>query len=358
MIAQEHGIEKVKTAYGSLFRGLNLAVLPKVPLVSQFIGAISRPYRTFKVENPGEVDLDLAGFLINSPVAERLLSRRNYDALVCHSTLSPLLIPKHYARSRIRKILHVSDIPIHLMMLREQVSNGPKIVEAVKWFESWVVHKADAVVCVTKYAARIWREIFAVDPEVIHPGCDPFPHFPYPKEDYLLTVTRWDPSRRPFFFLDLAERLKPSKTNVVMAGSWPVAGTYERFQAAISKRGLNKKILIVRRPDEHMLTQLFQGARCFVAPPVKGSMLIGALEAGAQGTPIVYPSESSAWEIFTPGAHGFEVDVNRFDNYIESVERFEDDSTVEKMGYSIWKKCHECSWDDQGAKLEKVLGNR
>jgi len=83
-------------------------------------------------------------------------------------------------------------------------------------------------------------------------------------------------------------------------------------------------------------------------------MFMGALEAGAQGTPIVYSSESSAWEIFTPGAHGFEVDVNSIDDYIESIERFEDDSTVEKMGYSIWKKSHEYSWDNQGAKLERI----
>jgi glycosyltransferase involved in cell wall biosynthesis len=174
----------------------------------------------------------------------------------------------------------------------------------------------------------------------------------------LLTVTRWDPSRHPFFFLDLAERLKASKMNIVMAGSWPIAGTYERFQAAISKRGLTKKILIVRRPDEHVLTKLFQGARCFVVPPVKGPMFMSALEAGAQGTPIVCSSESSAWDIFTPGAHGFEVDVNRIDDYTESIERFEDDSTVEKMGYSIWKKSHECSWENQGAKLEKILDTR
>ena len=357
MIAQEHGIEKVRAVYGNLFHGFNLALLPKAPLLSQFIGAISRPFRTFKVENPGEVDLDLAGFLINSPVAEGLLSRRDYDALICHSTLSPLLVPRHYARSRMRKVLHVSDVPIHLMMLREQVSS-PRIVEAVKRFESWVVHKADAVVCVTKNAARAWHEIFGIAPEVIHPGCDPFPRFPYPKGNYLLSVTHWDPSRRPFFFLDLAERLETSKINIVMAGSWPIAGTYEGFQDAISKRGLSKKVLVVKSPDEPTLTKLLQEARCFVAPPVKGSLLMGALEAGAQGTPIVFPSESSAWEIFTPGVHGFEVDVSRPGSYLEGVERFEDDSIVEKMGYSIWKRSHECSWDAQGAKLEKVLGNR
>jgi len=45
-----------------------------------------------------------------------------------------------------------------------------------------------------------------------------------------------------------------------MAGSWPIPGTYERFQEAISKRGLGKKLLVVRSPDEHMLTKLFQEA--------------------------------------------------------------------------------------------------
>jgi len=80
-----------------------------------------------------------------------------------------------------------------------------------------------------------------------------------------------------------------------------------------------------------------------------------SLEAAAQGTPIVFTSESSAWEIFTPGVHGVKVTLGDLDSYVEGVSRFEEDATVKALGYAIWKRSEEVSWDSHVNKLAKIL---
>jgi len=241
------------------------------------------------------------------------------------------------------------------MMKQGGLAKDRLTVEAVKRFESWVVSKADAIICTTYYAAKSWHELFGVEAVVIHPGCDPVHVFPYPKKDYILSLSSWARGRGSFFLLDLFERLKNSKMKLIIAGSWPDLSEFERLRTAVSKKGLQRKVFLLQNLSENAIVDLYRNARCFISPPIEGPFLMTSLEAASQGTPIIFPSGASAWEVFTPCIHGFEVIVGDMDSYIESVSKFEEDETVRKLGYSIWKRSKDVSWDCHVEKLEKIL---
>jgi glycosyltransferase involved in cell wall biosynthesis len=355
VIMPEDGFKQAVGVFGELFKGFDVTKYSEVPILSRVVRYMSRPYRTFKVENKGEVNIDPAGIILNAPFLSRLLEKRKCEALICHSTLSPLSALGFYAVSGARKVLFVHDIPVHLMMQIEKVTKVSGIVKVLKCVETWVVRKSDFMACTTEKAAYYWRNIFSINPKIIHPGCDPSQDFPYPKQNYFLSVTRWDISRGAMFFLDLAERFKASAVSIVLAGNWPVQGTFELMQNAILKRGLKEKITLLKDPSEPELTRLYREARCFMAPPVRGALLMGSLEAAAQGTPIVYPLDSSAWEIFTPGVHGLQSLSWDLNSYYECASKFEDEDTVRKMGFSIWKKSQECTWSIRAKELERII---
>lgn len=352
LVIQERNLGALTNFFGGLLMGASLIRLNSIPFLSPILDAVSKIYRTMEW---GEVEIDFASLIINSVIASRWLSSVKCERLLCHSTLAPLSVLDLYARSSIRKVLHLHDVPIHVMMKQGGLAKDRLVVAAVKRFESWVISKADAIICTTNYAAKSWRDLFGVKTQVIHPGCDPSRVFPYPKKDYVLSLSSWAKGRGSFFLLDLFESLKNSEMKLIIAGSWPDSSEFERLRIAVSKKGLQRKVFLVQNLSENAIIELYRGARCFISPPIKGPFLMTSLEAASQGTPIIFPSGASAWEIFTSGVHGFKVTVGDRDSYIESVSRFEEDETVRRLGYSIWKRSKEFSWARHVEKLEKIL---
>ncbi len=351
LVIQQRNLNLAAGVFGDLFKGLHLMKLKPVPLLSQALDTASKVYRTMAW---GGNDIDFGSMIVDGVVASRYLST-NCERLLCHSTLSPFAVLCLYARSKMRKVLHLHDIPIYAMMQMGGWSKDRPVLDSVKRLESWAVSKADGIVCTTRFAARAWRETFGVDSEVLHPGCDPSPTFAYPRKDYAFSLSSWAKGRGAFFLLDVIEKLKSSKMKLIIAGSWPDPAEFQRLQDSIVHRGLQKRVTLFRNLSDSEQIELYRGARCFISPPAKGPFLMTSLEAAAQGTPIVFTSESSAWEIFTPGVHGVEVTLGDLDSYVEGISRFEEDATVKTFGYAIWKRSMEVSWDSHVNKLAKIL---
>jgi glycosyltransferase involved in cell wall biosynthesis len=352
LVVQQRNLNLVAGVFGDLLKGLHLIKLKPVPFLSQALDTASKVYRTMAW---GENDIDFASMIVDGVVAGHHLSSAGCDRLLCHSTLSPLSISCLYSQSKLKKVLHLHDIPIYFMMKSGGWSKDRPVIESVKRFESWAVNKADGIVCTTRFAARIWRETFGVDSEVIHPGCDPSLTFAFPKKDYVFSLSSWAKGRGAFFLLDMVENLKSSKMKLIIAGSWPDPNEFQRLQESIVKKGLQERVFLFRNLSESAQIELYRGARCFISPPAKGPFLMTSLEAASQGTPIVFPSGASAWEIFTPGVHGVEVTLGDMDSYVEGISRFEEDATVKMLGYAIWKRSKETSWDNHVKKLERIL---
>lgn len=344
-------MEAVESVFHGLLDGVDVFALRSVPVVSSLFDHFTHSYRVLE---GGVVDIDLASMLVDGSIVSRKLLSAHCDALVVHSTLMPLSVFDLYRRSAAKKILHLHDMPIHAMMKIVNPGINPLIVDAVKRFEAWAIYHADDFVCTTSEAAESWRTAFGIKPKVLYPGCDPSPSFPFPKKDYILSITSWEAGRGPFLLLDMMEKLRDTKLNLMIAGKWHDRALLGQFKVALNERKLQDKVHLYGVLSEKELGELYSGARCIVYP-VKAKLVMTSLEAAANGVPIVAPYGSGAWEMFRPGTHGLAVEEGSPDDYGKSVLKISQNDSVRKLGHAIWEKSQEYRWSSHAEKLEKLL---
>lgn len=379
-ILQKRCLDQVKSLYAELSEGVNMTEIAPVPLLSSFFDRLTRGYRTMFVgahvpitqdvwyekypdryiqryevnRRAPEVDIDSAAMLLRSLSISKSLAKWGCMALVCHATLMTIPALQLYAISKIRKIIYIHDIPISMTLVTEGRRPSSPLVKALAKFEKLVVNNSNAVAS-NRLAIKHWLRWYGIKLKYIPPGCTTSPDFPLHRSNYALTVTNWSPDKRPGFFLDIAERLRKSVLSLVMAGHWPDHSDLEEMRRRIKQRNLEEKLIVVPEPTEDELKRLYRHARCFVAPPKSGGHMMGALEAAAVGTPIIYPRVAGAWDMFTPDIHGFIANIEDIDNFAACITKFEDDALVYKMGSKIWLKAKELSWEAHALAIEKLL---
>lgn len=350
-ITQKRNLDETISLLGGLPPSVAYLTLHPIPIVSLVFDYLTRLYRY--VEG-SPIDIDLAGMLVSGLFMSKKLSKVHCGYLIAHSTLSPLQMPNLYMSHDLKKILYLYDIPIHIMMKIVNPKVNSYLINCVRLFEDQVIRSADVLLCATREAAKSWKEIFHVDPIVFRLGCEPAPFFPYPKRDHMISITSWEPQRRPFLLLDLMENLRKSALKLIVAGRWQDKPLLNRFKISLLKRKLQNKILLAENVSEYNLSQLYREARCIIQP-VGPKLYMTALEAAARGTPIIAPSQSEVWELFEHGVHGFKVIEGDIDSYVDAILKLEDEELLRKMGYQTWKKAHKYSWSNHVANLEELM---
>jgi len=347
IVMQQTNLNSLASVYPELF-DLEIIRLKPVPFLSRKLQTILGDLVVASDQFPS---IDLASTVLHGFCSSIWLQRHRCESLLCQTTFTPLMVLDTHARSKkFKKVIYMHDVPICSMMKQYEIK-GAKVA---RLYESWVLSKADEIVCQSNLLAKVWLEEFGVNSKIIYPGCDPSPSFPFPKKDYIFSMARWDPDRKPFFLIHLMKHFRNTNLKLVVGGTWSNKSIYEKFRLSMSKEKLQNHIVIVRNLTEQNLTELYRGARCQLYP-VRMTFGVPALEAAAQGTPIVYPRGSGAWEIFTPGIHGFEVIEGNIGSYVDAVSRLQDDKLMKKLSYSIWKKSKEYSWFAHAKKMETVL---
>jgi glycosyltransferase involved in cell wall biosynthesis len=380
-VLQRRGLDSMRRLYAGLSENVHLIELDPVPFFSSFFDRLTaRQRRLFGGANvpitqdvwyrkrthvreakwnqedlTEEVDVDLAAMLLRSPFLSRFLSKKGCQGLICHATLMAIPVLPLYATHRIRRILYLHDIPIAKMLAIEGRSSSSPTVKMFSKFEKWAVDNADALACSTKVHIKDWLEWYGVKPTHIPAGCNPSPDFPLHRSDYALTVTYWTPDKRPFYFLDLADLLRESNLQLVMAGHWPDPDDLREMRDRITQRNLNGKLVLVPDPTEDQLKGLYRHAKCFVSAPKSGGHMMAGLEAAAYGTPIIYPKVAGVWDMFTPGVHGFVADIEHVEHVGACIRKFEDDNLSFEMGRETWLRAKELSWEAHASAFERLL---
>lgn len=302
-----------------------------------------------------EVDVDLAAMLGASMYLGRELQEWGTTTVLFYATLFALPVLPLFLNRATKTVLYLLDMPIAKTLITEGRSADSRLLRLVTRFEKWVLEHTDSVACMNHLVQRDWYETYGIRPRFIPPGCLPMDTPPGEKSDYVLTVTHWYPDKRPFYFVELARRLVQSRLKVVMAGHWPNPRDLSEMKSRIKKEGLEDKLILFPDCPEDLLVALYKEARCFLAPPKSGGYMLGALESAAVGTPIVCPKNTGAWDIFSPGIHGFAPNVEDIDDVLSCIQKFEDDKIVLKMGSSIWSRARELSWGSHCAAIEALI---
>jgi glycosyltransferase involved in cell wall biosynthesis len=356
VVIQKQNVERISPVYPQLSR-LKLRLLQPVPILSKLS---STPWKLF-LKGFGAPSLnydwvsmiDPATTLWHGVLSHLWIPPLELDAMIGHTTYSPLCMLAWFKTSRIRKILYLHDWPISTFM-KLQGNRGARMSRLAGSYERDVLLASDVVVCLTKTLAKVWEETFNVKPLVVYPGCEPSQEPPDRKDDIILSVWRWQHDTRPFFLIDLMKRLERTKLRLVMVGSWQDPILRKRFEESVAAEGLSKRILILTNVSWEKLLELYRCARCIIYP-AWNSFGYAGLEAASQGTPLVAPVRSGLWEMFEAGKHGFEVVEGDIDSYAVAVERLQDESLTAQMARNIWEKSREYDWDNHGRKMMKII---
>jgi glycosyltransferase involved in cell wall biosynthesis len=378
LFLQGKGLPEVLRAYDGIFPTSRIIEVPSVPLFTLLLDNITRSLRTLRygADTPltgniwyEEIDerrtrdetngtktegyVDFAALLMRSFEISSSLSKWRCDAVISYASLISISALQIWFRQDVTRLGYFLDMPASKTLAIEGKSRA--LVPVLATLEKFIAGRASAIACNNRLGIKDWSSWIGITPRMILPGCNPLPEIPPRRGDFVLTVTHWYPTKRPFYFLQLAELLRDSSLSIVMAGHWPVPSLLKDLRRKIIERDLGRHLRLVVEPNEDDLKKLYQTARCFVAPPLAGGFVIGALEAAACGTPIMYPKSAGAWDAFEPGQHGFVMNVANPHEVAALILRFEDLGLTRRMGKEIWERAKELSWDRHATVIEEMI---
>lgn len=228
-----------------------------------------------------------------------------FDVIHAHEWLTAQAAWRIAERTGRPWVLHV-----HATELDRAGEHGNPFVEAI---EREAVRRADAVVAVSRYTRDVLIRRYGADPdkvEVVHNAVDrPGEAVPSVAEradrrPVVLFLGRVTFQKGPDYFVDAATQVLARRPDVLFV----VAGEGDmrpRLMQQVAARGLGRSILFTGfvKPDD--ARRLFAAADLYVMPSVSEPFGITALEALAQGTPVILAKGAGVGEVVR---HALEVD--------------------------------------------------
>lgn len=181
---------------------------------------------------------------------------------------------------------------------------------------------------------------------------------------HVVAVGRLAPRKRPIALLRLlaaAYHRSPSgiQLRATIVGDGPARPAMERY---IQRHGLGGWVRLAGRLDRAGIQRVLGTADVFVAPAIKESFGIAALEARTAGVPIVAYTRSGIADFVTSGVEGLLADSER--DLVDAIVRLASDAPLRQRiaAYNRATEPVECSWpatlkgfDEQyGAARERV----
>jgi glycosyltransferase involved in cell wall biosynthesis len=173
------------------------------------------------------------------------------------------------------------------------------------------MHAADCIIAVSEFTKRVIVEHYGISPEkvmVVHNGID---HTEYQKtlppallhirtqgKKIVLFVGRITIQKGPDYFIKVARRVLEHDPNVLFVISGAGDMEYQIIRMA-ADMGLGDKVVFAGFVRGEELTKLYRAADLYVMPSVSEPFGLTALEALANGTPILVSRQSGVAEVLT-----------------------------------------------------------
>lgn len=231
---------------------------------------------------------------------------------------------------------------IHETNLR---SNGVKFLFP-RMLDKEVISKAKVVFTNSKYNQQVLKE-HGFSSVVVYPGCYPVEQLGNEREPIILAVSMWDKGRKPWWYGEVAKRLRGGK--LVMAGSWAVPEEMEKF-----KRDYPDAIVTGRLKEEE-LRELYAKASIILRFGFNElGPGMGVIEGICNGLIPVVNNGIGSKELITNDVNGYVVR-----DYEEAAEKinylFENQERLTKMREELISLSKELSWDNHAKKIREEL---
>jgi glycosyltransferase involved in cell wall biosynthesis len=190
--------------------------------------------------------------------------------------------------------------------------SGENVQQQVYDIERRGMHRASAVICVSRMTAALATDRYGVTPEkiaVVYNGIDTPPRrkcIPGVKfgEKVVLFLGRLTMQKGPEYFLAVAKKVLTLMDNV----KFIVAGSGDRFQSTVyraAEMGIGHKVLFAGFLRGGDVTRAFGVADVYVMPSVTEPFGIAPLEAISHGVPVIISKSSGVSEVLE---HALKVD--------------------------------------------------
>jgi glycosyltransferase involved in cell wall biosynthesis len=169
---------------------------------------------------------------------------------------------------------------------------------------------------VSSAAATAVREALdGADVAVVPNGIDPADwtprHHAEPRVPTLISVMRMVRRKRPRALLDILLDLRdthPGRFRAVLVGDGPLL---PRLRQRVEAAGAEREIRLTGALDRPAIRRLLTSSSLYVAPALRESFGIAALEARSAGLPVLARTETGIADFIRPGVEGWLADSDR-----------------------------------------------
>lgn len=222
------------------------------------------------------------------------------------------------------------------------------------------LRKADRVIAVSNYTKNLLVNHYGIVEhkiEVVHNGHDippkskPITAGRIRKNPMVLFLGRLTTQKNPWQFLEAAKLIHDTNPDArfVMAGDGPML---ENLIGRACELGLTGSMIFTGKVSRKEADALFRQASCFVMPSLSEPFGLVALEAIAQGTPLVMSRQSGAAEVIE---HCFKVDfwdTDRFADCILTILR--DQPLADQLRAEAPRILQNLNWTNQAAQILSI----
>jgi len=215
--------------------------------------------------------------------------------------------------------------------------------------ERMVLGGASAIFTNSRLNARILEE-HGFRAVVAYPGTYPQPRISLEREPIVLAVSMWDEWRRPWWYGELARKLRRGR--LVMAGSWARVDTMVRFAMEYPE------VKVTGRLTEGVLRDLYSRASVFVRFGFnENGPGLGVLEAMGYGVVPVVNEDLGSKELVENGVDGFV--VRDYEEAAQAIsDLLENEPRRRAMSLATWEKGKRFTWDAHADVIREEMLRR
>lgn len=298
--------------------------------------------------------------LMSPILAPRVIQEDDFDILISHGTTTCLTTQALWRKRKIPYFAVIHDPMVYILekiyaktLLRYLF---PVLRRLTQKIERSFVKEAQETIIVSSVHFPYLKDTYGVEAKILTHGTKLLDKLPPKRGDYLLSFGRWQKEKNPHFLVRLVEEIPGAK--LIIAGTWTSEKDLQQLTADINKRKLQKKIKIISHFSEKELAGMCANSRLWLHAHFE-TFGLAALEAAAQGLPIIIPEKSGVTEIFQNGIHGFfpkKIEVKEYKKYVQRL--LNDERLAYKMGRAAWLKVKkDYSWLANTQKLLKIINS-
>lgn len=288
---QRLAIEETRGLQTAGFQTKLISIIKPLNPWYELLGGISVEYLTdYKFLTPFISEMLNRNMFLFKKINEK------FDVIISHNLPSCYTVYKSYPENSLKKISYINDPfeftlvgnPLQLLF---SLSNFKKNL-SIKWLED-----SDITLVGSIKSQRILKEKIGLESEVLYPTVvEPLPikKLPNKRDTFFLSVGRIGVHPNYPILLKILKEVKEMK--VVLAGSWSHS-TNSIVKMFSEDKEIKERVKFVLTPTDEQLRELYLSTRAFIYPGIENFNL-SALEAAANGCPIIVCKEAGIYEIF------------------------------------------------------------